>query len=163
MRHTIIFLSMLVFLGVGCTSTPVQNVMSVVPPPQPEAEVPAVSSPASPASDSVSADSSATSQSTVLDAQAAAEPMKVTIVARKWSFLPATFKVKKGDRVQLQITSIDVRHGFELPEYGISGTLEPGKAFTTEFVADKVGTFSFFCNVFCGAGHSIMRGTMIVE
>jgi len=32
-----------------------------------------------------------------------------------------------------------------------------------EFVADKVGEFNFFCNVYCGEGHSEMGGKLVVR
>ena len=47
--------------------------------------------------------------------------------------------------------------------FNVSEMLEPGKTVSVEFVADKQGTFSFFCNVFCGSGHGNMKGTLIVK
>jgi cytochrome c oxidase subunit 2 len=85
------------------------------------------------------------------------------ISAKQWSFSPSSIKVKKGDRVVLKVTSTDVAHGFSLAQFGINETLEPGKTKTIEFVADKVGTFTFSCSVPCGAGHKAMSGTLIVE
>ncbi len=86
-----------------------------------------------------------------------------TMTARQWEFSPDTITVNKGDTVVLSIRSIDVAHGFALPEFGVNERLEPGKVVEVEFVADKTGTFSFFCSVLCGAGHSDMKGTLVVE
>jgi len=66
-------------------------------------------------------------------------------------------------KVKLNIKSVDVTHGFALPEYGISERLPPNQAVDIEFVADKQGTFTFFCNIPCGSGHGAMRGTLIVN
>ncbi|MBI2038126.1 MAG: cupredoxin domain-containing protein [Candidatus Magasanikbacteria bacterium] len=85
------------------------------------------------------------------------------ITAKQWSFSPATIKVKKGDRVVLKVTSTDVSHGLNLPAFNINETLEPGVTKTVEFVADKVGTFTFSCSVMCGTGHKAMTGTLVVE
>lgn len=85
------------------------------------------------------------------------------ITAKKWSFSPDTIKVNKGDTVSLHIKSIDVDHGIQITEFGVSQMLAPGKTEVVEFVADKTGTFSFFCNVFCGHGHGTMSGTLIVQ
>ena len=68
-----------------------------------------------------------------------------------------------GDLVKLNITSVDVTHGFALPDFGVNSNLEPGKTVPVEFTADKTGEFSFFCNVYCGEGHKDMKGTLIVK
>lgn len=86
-----------------------------------------------------------------------------TLTAKTWSWEPATIKVKKGDIVKLTITSVDVPHGFSLPDYGINQTIEAGQTSTIQFTADKAGTFTFACSIFCGEGHSDMKGTLIVE
>lgn len=86
-----------------------------------------------------------------------------TMTARQWKFDPETITVNEGDTVKLQITSVDVTHGFALSEFGINEFLEPGKTVNIEFIADKKGTFTFFCSVFCGSGHSEMKGTLIVK
>ncbi len=85
------------------------------------------------------------------------------IVARQWGFEPGTITVSKGDRVHLTITSKDVTHGFTIKEYAIAEKIIPGKTSNVEFVADKVGTFSFFCSVPCGKGHTGMNGQLIVR
>ncbi|NOZ81340.1 MAG: hypothetical protein GXP63_06745 [DPANN group archaeon] len=88
---------------------------------------------------------------------------EITMTARNWKFEPNIIRVKKGDRVKLSITSVDVTHGFNLPAFGINENLEPGKTVTVEFVADKTGTFPFACSVYCGQGHSSMTGELVVS
>lgn len=85
------------------------------------------------------------------------------ITAKQWSFSPSVIKVKKGDKVVLKLTSTDVAHGFSLPDFGIDEKFDKGETKTVEFTADKVGTFTFNCNVPCGAGHKAMTGTVVVE
>ena len=85
------------------------------------------------------------------------------VTANQWEFTPSTITVNKGDTVKLKITSVDVTHGFTLPDFGINEVLGPGKDVHVEFVADKTGTFSFWCSVPCGSGHSGMRGQLIVK
>lgn len=88
---------------------------------------------------------------------------EITITAKQWEFDPNPIEVNLGDTVRLKIKSIDVAHGFKLTEFGINERLEPDKEVAVEFVADKAGEFSFFCNVPCGSGHSAMTGTLIVN
>ncbi|MBI2656817.1 cupredoxin domain-containing protein [Candidatus Woesearchaeota archaeon] len=85
------------------------------------------------------------------------------ITAKQFQFEPSTIEVNKGDKVRLVITSIDVPHGFAIPEYGINQRLDPGKPATIEFTADKEGTFTTFCSVFCGSGHINMKGKLVVK
>ena len=85
------------------------------------------------------------------------------ITAKQFSFDPSTIEVNKGDKVRLIVTSTDVPHGIAIPEYGINQRLDPGKPVTIEFTADKQGTFTAFCSVFCGSGHSNMKGKIIVR
>ena len=85
------------------------------------------------------------------------------LTAEKWDFSPSTITVNKGDRVEFMIQSIDVAHGIKIDAFDVNSRLEPGQTTTVEFVADKAGTFSFYCNVFCDDGHSGMKGTLVVQ
>lgn len=92
-----------------------------------------------------------------------AEVKEFKITAKQFQFEPSTIEVNKGDKVRLIVTSIDVPHGIAISEYGINERLEPGKPVTIEFTADKEGGFTAFCSVFCGSGHSNMKGKLIVR
>ena len=74
-------------------------------------------------------------------------------------------EVSKGDQVVLKLRSADVTHGFSLKAFGIyvAKGIQPGKTLYVSFKADKVGTFIFMCNVFCGDIHQHMEGTLIVR
>lgn len=86
-----------------------------------------------------------------------------TMSANNFQFSPGQITVKKGDRVRIKVTAMDVMHGFALPAYQISQQLPVGQEQVIEFTADQAGSFTFFCNVPCGSGHSTMRGTLVVE
>lgn len=94
---------------------------------------------------------------------APSETKEFKITAKQFQFEPATIEVNKGDRVKLIVTSVDVPHGISIPEYGINERLNPGTPVTIEFTAEKEGTFTTFCSVFCGSGHSNMKGKIIVR
>jgi len=85
------------------------------------------------------------------------------MTAKQFAFEPEVIEVSKGDRVKLTVTSTDVPHGISIPEYGINERLDVGKPVTIEFTADKEGTFTAFCSIFCGSGHSRMKGKIIVR
>jgi cytochrome c oxidase subunit 2 len=86
-----------------------------------------------------------------------------TLTAKNWTFNPSVITVKQGDKVKLNVKSIDVSHGFALPDYGFDQKLEPGKEIIIEFIASKKGEFTFFCSVLCGEGHKDMKGKLVVE
>lgn len=85
------------------------------------------------------------------------------MTAKQFAFEPEIIEVNKGDMVRLIVTSIDVPHGISIPEYGINERLNPGEPVTIEFIADKEGSFTSFCSVFCGSGHGGMKGKIVVK
>ena len=74
-------------------------------------------------------------------------------------------EVTQGDQVVLKLRSADVTHGFSLKAFGIymPKGIQPGKTVFVSFTADKIGTFIFMCNVFCGDIHQQMEGKLIVR
>jgi len=89
--------------------------------------------------------------------------VEIDMIARQWDFVPSRITVKEGDKVKLNIRTVDVTHGFTLFEFGVSERLTPGTTTTVEFTADKKGDYTFFCSVPCGRGHSAMKGKLVVE
>jgi len=90
-------------------------------------------------------------------------PVVIEMTAKQWEFIPSIIEADEGDTVELHITSIDVSHGFSIPEYDINLRFGVGEEAQVTFIADKAGEFSFRCSVPCGSGHSSMKGTFIVN
>jgi nitrous-oxide reductase len=82
-------------------------------------------------------------------------------------FTPDIIAAKVGDRVIVHLTNTeqtaDATHGFAVPSKNVMISLDPGESTTVTFVADKPGTFSFYCTEFCSALHLEMQGWLIVE
>jgi len=91
----------------------------------------------------------------------------VYMTAVRSHFTPEHVKVKEGDTIRWHITNIeraqDATHGFSIPLWNINLSLEPGETQTIEFVADRPGTYSFYCSEFCSALHLEMTGYLLVE
>lgn len=85
------------------------------------------------------------------------------IIAKQWDFEPSAITVNVGDKVILNIENVDVKHGFNLPAFGINEDLDVGKITRIEFIADKIGEFPFYCSVYCGTGHGDMKGKLVVN
>ncbi len=101
---------------------------------------------------------------TAAGTMAAAGDVKVfKIVGNKFTFAPSEIRVKMGDKVRLEVSSDDDDHGIAIPAFNVNVKFAPGKPAVAEFVADKKGSYPFFCSVFCGSGHRDMKGTLIVE
>ncbi len=93
--------------------------------------------------------------------------VEVFMTAVRSHFTPEHVTVKQGDTVTWRITNteraVDATHGFSIPVYNITLSLEPGETATVEFVADTAGTFPFYCTEFCSALHLEMMGYLMVE
>ncbi|HTS83014.1 MAG TPA: cupredoxin domain-containing protein [Myxococcaceae bacterium] len=96
-------------------------------------------------------------------AQEPAPPRVVTMTARKFEYSPAEIHVKRGEHVVLELTSLDRKHGFKLPELGIRSDVPPGGTARVELTPANAGRFPFACDVFCGDGHEDMTGTLVVD
>lgn len=75
----------------------------------------------------------------------------------KTEFTPEIFTVKESASVNLTIESIDIGHTFVIVEYGINEEIEANTTIVVEFIADKVGEFTY-SSVNCSE-----TGTFIVE
>ncbi len=68
--------------------------------------------------------------------------------------------VPQGRPIKLNITSIDVLHGFFIPAFRIKIDAIRNMKTYAWFYADKPGTYNIFCTQFCGTGHADMSATL---
>lgn len=87
---------------------------------------------------------------------------EVSVMASKFEFTPETVNAKVGIPLTFVLTSIDRIHGFKMPEFGIRTDIIPDRETRVTITPTKAGTFTFFCDVFCGDGHEEMSGTLVV-
>jgi cytochrome c oxidase subunit II len=86
----------------------------------------------------------------------------IAVVAKKFDYTPGEIRLKKGVPVVLEFTTQDVVMGFNAPDLGVRADILPGKVARVHVVPDKIGTFAFYCDIFCGSGHEDMTGTIVV-
>lgn len=79
----------------------------------------------------------------------------------KWS--EGEFHVPVGRQVVFKMNAQDVIHSFWVPEWRIKKDNVPGITTEAIITPDKPGTYQLVCTELCGAGHSTMRGTVVVE
>jgi len=89
----------------------------------------------------------------------------ISVVAERFTFVPSVIRLKYGETVELRLSSLDTNHGFSIPQAGVSVVVPKrgrGEA-RVLFRAKERGEFPFLCSKACGAGHTIMRGRIVVE
>ena len=86
----------------------------------------------------------------------------VRLSARRFSYTPDVIELEVGVPAVIELTSLDRDHGFTVPDLALRIDVEPGKTSRVRVVPDKVGTFPFHCDVFCGSGHEEMAGRIVV-
>ena len=112
------------------------------------------------------------------DPNNAAAVKVIEISAKKYEFVPAEIRVKKGERVQLKVHSVDTTHGAKVSVYpeGSKDKSTPGLKLADpsqkveknvdqviDFVAAVDGTYEIKCAKLCGMGHGRMKAKLVVE
>jgi cytochrome c oxidase subunit 2 len=109
-----------------------------------------------------------------IDAAAAKPGLAVRVTAAKWNWsfgypgtgievtgrpgAPATLVVPSGREVRFTATTLDVLHGFWIPERRFQRTLVPGRPAHFSIVFGRPGRLdNATCSFFCGLGHADMR------
>lgn len=71
-----------------------------------------------------------------------------TITGSPFKFEPAQMSVNKGDKVKVTFVNANGMHNFVLDEFKVeTKVLQGGAQETVEFIADKAGTFEYYCSV----------------
>lgn len=72
-------------------------------------------------------------------------------------------KVKQGDKVRIEFTSTGGFHDWTLDEFNAAtNKVNEGQSAFVEFVADKKGTFEYYCSVGSHRANG-MKGVFVVE
>lgn len=86
-----------------------------------------------------------------------------TITADNYAFSTKAMTVNKGDTVRITLKSSNGTHDLKVDGYDVkTDRLSSGEEDTIEFVADKAGTFEFYCTY---GNHRAMgmKGTLTVK
>jgi cytochrome c oxidase subunit 2 len=85
----------------------------------------------------------------------------IYLLGRMWNWTPI-LKLRKGVEYTLHISSLDVNHGFSLYPVNLNFQVVPGYDYGLRIVPSEAGDFRLVCNEFCGIGHHMMLGKVIV-
>jgi cytochrome c oxidase subunit 2 len=86
----------------------------------------------------------------------------IPLTVKRFEYSVREIRLKKGVPVVFEITSMDVPHGFNVPDFGVRADVIPGTVTRVRLVPDRAGTFTFRCDIFCGTGHEDLEGELIV-
>ena len=86
-----------------------------------------------------------------------------TVEGSNFKFVPATLKVKVGNTVRVTFKNTGGTHDFKIDEFKVATKqIAGGKSEVVEFVADKAGTYEYYCSV--GQHRKMgMVGKLVVE
>jgi len=88
---------------------------------------------------------------------------EVHMVGRMWAWDPAEITVPAGARVTFNVTSADVTHGMLIEHHNLNLQIVPGHITRGTVTFDRPGEYHYLCHEYCGAGHQVMYGVVIVE
>jgi nitrosocyanin len=92
-----------------------------------------------------------------------ANVVEIKMDAGSFFYSQKEIRVKKGDTVKITMTSKDMMHDFNIDELKVkSGIVKSGETKTFEFVADKTGSFEYYCAVGSHRQNGQV-GTLVVE
>ncbi len=83
--------------------------------------------------------------------------------AMMFQFRPV-LQLQRGETYRLLVSSTDVQHGLSLLKLGTSYNFQvlPGYLYVIRLTPEETGEFSLVCNEFCGLGHHVMTGRIVV-
>ncbi len=89
----------------------------------------------------------------------------IPILAQQFGFTPRILKMRTGETYSLEIASKDVIHGFSLQAGlgSLNAVLVPGSMTPLEITPTQPGEYLVLCNEYCGLGHQVMSGRILVE
>ena len=100
-----------------------------------------------------------------IDGAAVVEPppgSDVYLHANQFAFRPV-LKLQKDQEYRLLVSSTDVQHGLSLQPTNLNFQVLPGYLYVIRITPDEVGEFPIVCNEYCGLGHHVMTGLIVVD
>ena len=88
---------------------------------------------------------------------------QVFMVAKMWSFEPATIYIPEGSDVDFFITSQDVVHGFNISQKNVNLMAIYGAVGKSTVHFAEPGVYKIICHEYCGIGHQFMQAEVIVN
>lgn len=88
---------------------------------------------------------------------------EVVLLGSAWSFTPREIRVPAGAQVTFIATTTDVIHGVHVEGTRVNFMMIPGQIAKVTSTFREPGEHLMICHEYCGAGHHLMYGRVIVE
>jgi cytochrome c oxidase subunit 2 len=85
----------------------------------------------------------------------------IYLTALSFQWIPI-LQLQRGVEYTLHLSSLDVNHGFSLMPLNVNFQVVPGYDYGLRVTPTESGDFRIVCNEFCGIGHHLMVGRVIV-
>jgi cytochrome c oxidase subunit II len=90
-------------------------------------------------------------------------PRTIEMTASHYQFSPARIEMKMGERVRLNLKSIDGPHGFSGRALGVDVKIPAdGSTVSIDLAPPQPGTYIIQCSQYCGRGHKAMGARLVV-
>jgi len=87
----------------------------------------------------------------------------IQVVMKKYTIEPAIIHVKSSQTTELDVTTADVQHGFDVPALGIKEPVRPGQSAVVTLKNPPKGEYKVACGIICGPHHDDMVAKLVVE
>lgn len=86
----------------------------------------------------------------------------VYLQASRFQFRPI-LQLQRGESYRLLVSSTDVQHGLSLQPVNVNFQVLPGYLYVIRITPEETGEFPIVCNEYCGLGHHVMTGLIVVD
>jgi cytochrome c oxidase subunit 2 len=95
--------------------------------------------------------------------QSGSSAPRIKVVMKKYAIEPAEIRVKAGQTTELELTTPDVQHGFDVPGLSIKEPVRPGQTAIVTLKNPPKGEYKIVCGIICGPHHDDMVAKLVVE
>jgi len=88
---------------------------------------------------------------------------EAVILAQAWRYQPQEIDIPVGATVTFHVTSADVIHGFYIEGTRVNFMVLPGQITEETYTFKEPGEHRLICDEYCGAGHHLMGGKVVVR
>jgi cytochrome c oxidase subunit 2 len=87
----------------------------------------------------------------------------IQVVMKKYTIEPSVIHVKASQTTELEISTADVQHGFDVPGLGVKEPVRSGQPAIVTLKNPPKGEYKVVCGIICGPHHDDMVAKLIVE
>jgi cytochrome c oxidase subunit 2 len=84
------------------------------------------------------------------------------LLAMRFQWTPI-LELAKGKTYHLYVSSVDVQHGLSIQPINMNFQVVPGYVTVLTLTPTTSGVYTIVCNQYCGLGHQLMAGRILVK